>query len=301
MALWSVRRPLYKVGLMVQHLGLLLFLVGFSTPFWFHASPREGSQGLWHYCNGQCHRLQVEEEWFEVVRVCLCLTLIVYLMACVLAVYGNCLKKYDPLTYKHSRRIEITTAAAGLLGSVSMAVYTIMMKVNYQEYVHSSFGSAYGVTMGGCVLALLAAALLCATARPLQQTHVTLAIPVRQPSVMTYRSTSPSHTTPATPQSPFFAEAGTPAPAWNPPPTPPPYKLPSYMPHQHPPHARGCGYGFPTEFSNPVYPTFSSSSSSSALPPSYPCPNPTGPAPGTRPPPYNIHPSVPSAPSAFLD
>ena len=61
MGLWTVRKTLYKLAVAGLFAGFLLYLVGFSTPYWFYASPSEGSQGLWQYCNGRCHKLEVEE------------------------------------------------------------------------------------------------------------------------------------------------------------------------------------------------------------------------------------------------
>lgn len=292
MALWGVRRAVYKVGVGVQHLGFLLFVVGFSTPFWFYASPGEGSQGLWQYCNGRCHKLQVEEEWFEAVRALLCLTLIVYLVACALAVCDNCLKKYDPLTYKPSRRIEITTAAAGLMGAVGMSVYSIMMEVDYQEYTRKHFGPAYGVTIAGCALALIAAVILSTTGASLLQTdYVTLRTPAGRSVMVMYQATSHGPTT---------NFVGTPAPAWNPgPPPPPAYNhMPSYMP----PKASTSGYQFPVEFSDP-----SRSGYTPAAPMYYQGSSgqdvmtmtKAGPT-SSRPPPYHS-PSAPSASHSFIE
>ncbi|KAL8625254.1 hypothetical protein ACOMHN_030012 [Nucella lapillus] len=291
MALWGARRAVYKVGVMVQHLGFLLFVVGFSTPFWFYASPGDGSQGLWQYCNGRCHKLQVEEEWFEGVRALLCLTLIVYLVACGLAVCDNCLKKYDPLTYRTSRRIEITTAAAGLMGAVGMSVYSIMMEVDYQEYTRKYFGAAYGVTIAGCGLALTAAVILSASgASPLQNDYVTLRTPAGRSVMVMYQATSHG---PATTN----FSAGTPAPAWNPTSSSPPPaydNTPSYMHKQ----ASASGYnGVPVAFSDP----------SRA---SYPAPAPVFQGPGSNdvkagpsariPPPY-LPPSAPPGTHAFIE
>ena len=52
-------------------------------------------------------------DWFELVRALLCITLIVYVSACVIAIYDNWLAKYDPATDTPSRRVEIVTAVAG--------------------------------------------------------------------------------------------------------------------------------------------------------------------------------------------
>ncbi|XP_076459758.1 uncharacterized protein LOC143292939 [Babylonia areolata] len=311
MALWRARRTVYKVGVGVQHAGLLLYVVGFSTPYWFYASPGEGSQGLWQYCNGRCHKLQVEEEWFDAVRALLCLTLIVNLMACVLAVYDNCLKKYNPLSYSLSRRVEITTAAAGLMGACGLSVYTIMMELHYQEYSRHYFGPAYAVTATGCALALLAAVLLCATGSSLRQDYVTLMTPAKQQRQqhisVTYHSTSRG--LPPPPQAGGFGFGGTPAPAWSP--TPPVYtaapnqhhEMPSYyMRQQQQPPLFSFGYP-PSEFSDPSVPGYP--------PPLAPVPASVYPsasgslqpvAPPPRLPPPYVPPTAPPAhSSSFLD
>ncbi|XP_076456479.1 uncharacterized protein LOC143290831 [Babylonia areolata] len=174
MALWKARRVVYKLGVLGLYAGFLLYIVGFSTPYWFYATPSQGSQGLWEYCNGRCHKLEVEEEWFEAVRAVLCITLIVYMAACVLVMYDNCLAKYDPLTYKRSYRVEIVTVIAGVCGVSGLAVYTLMMKKVYVEYKHNHFGHAYVITGAGCGASFLIALLLAASggvAQP-QVSHV---------------------------------------------------------------------------------------------------------------------------------
>jgi hypothetical protein len=48
------------------------------------------------------------------VRALLCIAFIAYLSGCVLALYENCLIKYDPLSYKPNRLPEVITAMAGM-------------------------------------------------------------------------------------------------------------------------------------------------------------------------------------------
>ncbi|XP_070184536.1 uncharacterized protein [Littorina saxatilis] len=246
MSLWSARKPLYKLGVFGVYVGFVLFMVGFSLPYWFYASPSEGSQGLWQYCNGMCRELQVEQDWFELVRALLCITLIAYFAACALAIYDNCLIKYDPLTYKPARRMEIVTLVTGLLGGSSMAVYTVMMKIEYKEYPRNYFGVSYDITIAACGLAFLLAALLSVTGST-QAQHVQLTSPGHR-FVMTYQSTS-------------NVPSGSHVHAHGPTPTPylyPPIPKPSVWSPYHPDNS--------TTFSNPGYIT---PSIPTAPPPSY--------------------------------
>ena len=51
----------------------------------------------------------------------------------------------------------------GLVGASGLAVYSIMMKVEYKEYSKNYFGGAYFATTAACGLAFLAAVLMSAT------------------------------------------------------------------------------------------------------------------------------------------
>lgn len=199
MALWSARKAFFKLSFLFLFIGFVVFVVGFSTPFWYNTG-HGGIQGLWQYCFDMCRRLEVEEAWFEVVRVLLCVELILYFAACVLALYDNCLATYDPLTFTITRRVEIATAAAGVMGGVGLAVYTVMMKLQHasgRAFHVTEFSGSYAATSISCTIALIVSAIMWVTntVQPPDGTVLTGTCQGpggQQTMVMTYQSTMPS-------------------------------------------------------------------------------------------------------------
>nr|KAG5707750.1 hypothetical protein BaRGS_003325 [Batillaria attramentaria] len=130
--------------------------------------------------------------WFETVRVLMCVVLILYFSACVLALYDNCLAKYDPLTFTITRRVEIATAAAGLLGVIGLAVYTVMMKLSNSSFRFTEFSGSYVATSTSVTIAVIVAAAMWLTNTVQPQDGTVLTGGGGHTMVMTYQSTMPS-------------------------------------------------------------------------------------------------------------
>ncbi|XP_076470736.1 uncharacterized protein LOC143300729 [Babylonia areolata] len=141
MSAFSSRTGGYKTGVFMLFLFTIVFLVGFSAPFWTHSEKLDGSvdqftcdEGLWMICTSVKFYVVAFEEcigygvagfpgWFHAVRVMEGLCTIGLIIACIYALVTNCCRSFPG---PRSRFLEIMAGVSGCLGFIGCMVYVGM-------------------------------------------------------------------------------------------------------------------------------------------------------------------------------
>ncbi|KAK7090232.1 uncharacterized protein [Littorina saxatilis] len=181
MSAFSSRSLGYKIGVVCLFLLTVMFLVGFSAPFWIenpnsngydsnlfldveYYSKVKNTTGLWMYCEtrldtgeSQCHAFHGDiEAWLHGVRAVECGCLILLVAACVICLAFNCCRSQPG---EHNRTLEVVAAIGGLLGLIGIIVYNVMENNAIGEQ-DISFSWAFYFTTVVCSVVVIVAVII---------------------------------------------------------------------------------------------------------------------------------------------
>ncbi|XP_025079378.1 uncharacterized protein LOC112555268 isoform X2 [Pomacea canaliculata] len=155
MAIWSVRRTGYKVGVAVLSFGALVYVTGFLSPLWVDTSHGDTtfSQGLWLECAfaqvaSQCSSLGLSAKyvpgWLKAVQALQCIGCIAMLGALAYHVVIDCCMTAPP---------EKRVASIAFIGAMLYVDRT-------RPYVSQFYSWAFALDVAGCLLVILGAILI---------------------------------------------------------------------------------------------------------------------------------------------
>ncbi|KAK7112015.1 uncharacterized protein [Littorina saxatilis] len=170
MVSFSQRPICYQVGVFLLLGATALFLGGMASPWWAQTYSEAQNQvirhsGLWQGCSSsaeeECTSIEAPD-WFRAVQVLQCTGLVAMLAACAFAVFTNCC--LDNVMY--SRRLEIMTAAGGVLGVVSCLLYVAKTSHILKTNSHIGYSWAFGIDFGASVLVIFVAVIIALSSSP---------------------------------------------------------------------------------------------------------------------------------------
>ncbi|KAL8610506.1 hypothetical protein ACOMHN_060426 [Nucella lapillus] len=171
MAAVFLRRPMgYKVGVVVLEFSLLLFVVGFASPYWYHLSSSllyiHG--GLWQVCVQAvilkvCNdTLEGGPRWLAIVQALQCMSLICLILSLFYAMLVNLVQRRP----KHTRLLEILASLASALGLAGTVLFisqseSLLVTLRVHGLVKKpAVQWALAVSLASSVLCLIASVLI---------------------------------------------------------------------------------------------------------------------------------------------
>ncbi|GFS15644.1 hypothetical protein ElyMa_004938500 [Elysia marginata] len=180
--LWPRRSLLYRICFLSMLPLFLVFLVGFSSPFWmrkhqvdkyrghYSVMKVDVTIGLWRVCEGSdfndisdCTSLPDITSYMMACQAMLCLCFIFTFLSLVFGLYENCATRYDIDDGGDGRtkRPEMNAITAGVFGLIGVCMYgvtIINVSRNGEGAVHWAFpvtaGSVTGVIVCGILMAI---------------------------------------------------------------------------------------------------------------------------------------------------
>ncbi|XP_013397472.1 lens fiber membrane intrinsic protein [Lingula anatina] len=121
----------YKASLITSPIALLLFVIGFATPYWVAGSYKvvvdiEVNSGLWEKClAGNCFAPS-NEDWLDASRAMACLGLLCAIITVVLAALYVCVSRFDkPAVPFAQGALHLAAALFVLIGDIVFAVHAV--------------------------------------------------------------------------------------------------------------------------------------------------------------------------------
>ncbi|GFO46371.1 hypothetical protein PoB_007287600 [Plakobranchus ocellatus] len=180
--LWPRRSLLYRVCFLSIMPLFIIFLVGFSSPFWMRKHQVDKYRGhyplmkvdvtigLWRVCEGRdfndisdCTSLPDVTSYMMACQAMLCLCFIFTFFSLVFGLYENCATRYDIDDGGEARtkRPEMNAITAGIFGLVGVSMYGVTIidvSRNGEGAVHWAFpvtaGSVTGLIVCGILMAI---------------------------------------------------------------------------------------------------------------------------------------------------
>ncbi|XP_013397495.1 uncharacterized protein LOC106164212 [Lingula anatina] len=124
--IWRLSKK-YKVSLVTSFLGLLVFIIGFSTPHWavLDGKQKTVSVGLWEICfDGYCDYLGIVGGWLAVTRTLECIGFIFILKALIVSLVYVCVPRFDTPGILYTQAgLHFVAALLVLVGDIIFGVY----------------------------------------------------------------------------------------------------------------------------------------------------------------------------------